>query len=911
MEEGIVKLPEEIGKYRVLKQLGHGGMGQVLLAQDPTCGRLVAIKRIREDLRAHKTIAKRFLREAHITASLYHPSIIPVYSIHEEEEELYYVMPYVEGETLKNILRQTLLREKNNETPHPLGGSINGLLRIFINVCQAVSYCHAKGFLHRDLKPENILVGNFGQVLILDWGLAGPMNEEEPVITDILPPRKISPHLTRPGKIFGTLSYMPPERVDGKPAGISTDIYSLGVILYQLLTLKMPFRRTTIKEYKKIRDKETFLDPLEASPERDIPPQLAKICRKALAHEENLRYSSVSDIIVDLEKYNAGFPDWIFSKSLSIQKEEDWELQENVLLSKLIPITGCTEIMQWHILMISKDSFSGNKRLEILLSLEENSHGVGFLLNIPEPKEREGLEDGYCLWIGSRKNPGIKLLRSHVVLCDLSGKYIEPNQNALIEIEKIDQNVHLFINRELIINYTDPLPIVGTHVGILSQDMEFNLSFFRAYVGSQNATVGCLSIPDAFLASKNFEEAYAEYIRIAASFSGRTEGREALFRAGITLVEKSKREMTEENRNLLLEEALVQFDKLHHTPSEPLEYLGKSLVYRRMHSVEEELKCLELGIRKYKNHSLTRCLEERILFRLHESAKNDRMGVYHFALLTLRHLPLSLSNRETHALIHNLSMYAEKLYFFPSLKQFTRLKERYQQMAIQFAFWLDKPLILQEMLETEDSPHLQENIRFALMALGHTPPTFSTLAEIDLLKEDSFLLLDPRHYLLLLEKDLTKKNAKKILPTLSKYQEKKIPLEFQRMLTIIHIWAFLLDKQWKNAEDLLSQYERESREKVDSPFYMLKGCLLAGTLGESSALTHLARVGDTVYPPLYSLLGHYLKGQTEESRWHKESFSYEKKALFSQQALYYHCLGNSKRASDFEEKIGSSSGVVF
>ncbi len=903
MEEETVKIPEQIGKYRILRQLGRGGMGEVLLAEDPSCGRQVAIKRIREDLAKHPSIAKRFLREAHITASLYHPSIIPVYSIHQEEEELYYVMPYVEGESLKSILRKTLLCEKNNEPPHPIGSSINKLIPIFFNVCQAVSYCHSRGLLHRDLKPENILVGNFGQVLIVDWGLAGAMNEQDTPSPEIPNPQKTSPNLTRPGKVLGTLSYMPPERVDGKPAGISTDIYSLGVILYQLLTLKMPFRRTTIKEYKKIKDKETLLDPLEASPARDIPPQLAKICRKCLAKEEHLRYNSITEILVDLEKYNAGFPDWIFTKSLAVQREEDWELQENVLLSKLVPITGSTEIMQWHVLMISKESFSGNKRLEILLSLEEDSEGVGFLLNIPEPKEREGLEEGYCIWIGSKKNPGIKLYRSHVVLFDLSGRYIESGQNTLIEIEKIDQTVHLFINRELLINYTDPLPIVGTHVGILSQDMEFSLSFLRVYVGSQNAVVGCLSIPDAFLASKNFEEAYAEYVRIADSFSGRSEGRDALFRAGITLIERSKRETVEYKKTLLLEEALLQFDRLHHTPSEPLEYLGKSLVYHRMGNTEEELKCLELGIRKYKNHALARSLEERVLFRLHESAKQDRMGVYQFALLTLRHLPLSLSNRETHALIHNLSTYAEKLYFFPPLKQFNRLKERYDQMAVQLAFWLDKPLTLQEMLKHESSVALQETIHFALHALGHHDESTLSLEKIHLSKNEDLSSLDPRKILFLLEKDLTRKNAKEILSVIKKCQEHMTLQDFQKSFAAIEIWALLLAKDWEQADLLLSNYERESTEKVDSPFYMLKGCLLAQTNGPISALKHFERTSDYVYPPLYSLLAHYLKGNTlAHNRWHKQAFSYEKKALLSQQTLYYHSLGKSTKAAYFERK---------
>ncbi len=574
-----IPLPKKIGPYEVLQKLGHGGMGEVFLAKDPYCDRNIAIKRIKPDLTHHDLIRKRFLREANITASLCHPSIVPVYAIHQSEDELYYVMPYVEGHTLKNILRETLHKERAGNLPHPVGASMNALLNIFLNVCHAIAYCHSKGILHRDLKPENVLVGNFGQVLILDWGLAGSFLEKDTPLPFNL---SIPNGLTNPGKVMGTLPYMPPERVEGSPADIHTDIYSLGVILYQLLTLKMPFHRPSIKEYKRTKKFETLVDALEAAPYRDIPHQLSNIAKKCLAKERSNRYTSVDELISDIERHNSGLPDWIFSQNLDSHKKEDWELQENVLLSKLIPITRSTEIMQWFVLMISKTSFSGNKRLEARLTFtSKETEGIGFLLNIPEPKEREGLEDGYCIWIGSEKNPGIKLYRSHVVILEIPDKYVETGLEVLIEIEKIDQSVQLFINKALVVNYLDSLPIVGTHVGLLMQDMEFTLTDFKAFIGSPHAMVNCLSIPDAFLTSKNFSEALVEYEKISKSFSGRTEGREATFRIGITLLEKAKFESSATLRARLFEQALKTFECLHNTPSEPLEHLGKSLVYKK------------------------------------------------------------------------------------------------------------------------------------------------------------------------------------------------------------------------------------------------------------------------------------------------------------------------------------------
>ena len=132
----------------------------------------MAIKRIRPELQNNKTIRRRFLREAKVASALTHPSIIPIFEIQIEPPEIYYTMPYVEGETLRQILQALKKRIKKGEPRHPTVRSIPALARIFLQVCEAVAYTHSKGILHRDLKPENIIVGKYGEVLILDWGIA-------------------------------------------------------------------------------------------------------------------------------------------------------------------------------------------------------------------------------------------------------------------------------------------------------------------------------------------------------------------------------------------------------------------------------------------------------------------------------------------------------------------------------------------------------------------------------------------------------------------------------------------------------------------------------------------------------------------------------------------------------------------
>ena len=174
-------------------------MGEVYSVFDLFCGRRIALKKIRSDLINHMQVKRRFLKEARITCQLMHPAIIPIYSIQDSGPAAFYTMPFVEGETLKQIIRKTRQQEKKGEEPDHIGGSIPALMRIFITICQAVAYAHAKGVIHRDLKPENIIIGKYGEVLILDWGLAKfihspSLREEDLSLPRPFPPRKSGHH---------------------------------------------------------------------------------------------------------------------------------------------------------------------------------------------------------------------------------------------------------------------------------------------------------------------------------------------------------------------------------------------------------------------------------------------------------------------------------------------------------------------------------------------------------------------------------------------------------------------------------------------------------------------------------------------------------------------------------------------
>ncbi len=382
-------LPEKIDRYFIIKSLGRGGMGEVFLANDPLCKREVALKQMRKELQHHPIMRERFLREAQVAARLTHPSIVPIFSIDLNLEKTYYTMPYVEGETLKQILKQSYDEEKTGQVQHPIGASLIALMRIFLSVCEAIAYTHSKGIVHRDLKPDNIIIGKYGEVLLLDWGLADFIGRDQTLPTEGGDESENYKDLTQPGIVPGTLNYIAPERLLGHPPQTTTDIYSLGVILYQLLTLRVPFNRLSVKAFRKSMLQEKLPNPVEIAPYRDVPQHLADMAKRCLSFSPENRYPLVDEIISELKNFLEGKPEWIPIAQLKTGEKTDWEFQENVLLAKHIAITRSPEVIEWVSLMISKGSFSGNLKIQTKIKMGTETQGVGILIGVPDVAERK------------------------------------------------------------------------------------------------------------------------------------------------------------------------------------------------------------------------------------------------------------------------------------------------------------------------------------------------------------------------------------------------------------------------------------------------------------------------------------------------------------------------------------------
>lgn len=266
------------GRYELRRLLGQGGMGEVHLAFDTMLQRVVALKipKFTDDNPQHR---ERFLREARAAALLSHPNICPVHDVGEVEQRPYLTMTFVDGPSLSQRLRQD----------GPLAPE--EAARIVRAVALAMQHAHGHGIVHRDLKPGNILLNSQGEPVVMDFGLAFRFDTET------------SERLTEKGLVVGTPSYMPPEQINGQTLGPASDVYSLGVVLYELLTGKVPFDGPLGKLISQI---ESAPPPPPTGLRPDIPAGLEAICLKALAKRPGERFVDMSELAAALEDYPVG-----------------------------------------------------------------------------------------------------------------------------------------------------------------------------------------------------------------------------------------------------------------------------------------------------------------------------------------------------------------------------------------------------------------------------------------------------------------------------------------------------------------------------------------------------------------------------------------------------------------------------
>jgi len=290
-------------RYRLLEFVARGGMGVVYLAEDSVLRRRVALK-ILDPVASSPGLAARLLREARILARLEHPGIVPVHDVGTlADGRVFYAMKFVEGRRLDHHLQQI--------------HSVPERLRLYGKICEAVAFAHARGILHRDLKPENVMVGPFGEVLVMDWGLAKFLHrqpEDAATLLNESPAQTANDTVATPaahtsdssvhtahGSILGTPGYMPPEQARGDLHLLDqrSDVFALGALLLYLLTGN---------------------PPSTSSPQATLSRPLAAICRKAMAADPASRYPSASDLAADVARFLdsepvSAYPEGLFGKA--------------------------------------------------------------------------------------------------------------------------------------------------------------------------------------------------------------------------------------------------------------------------------------------------------------------------------------------------------------------------------------------------------------------------------------------------------------------------------------------------------------------------------------------------------------------------------------------------------------------
>lgn len=303
----LISASEKDTKYIVGESIGFGGMGTVLETLDQDIRRRVAMKVLLEDHVEDKASIKRFLEEAQITGQLEHPNVVPVYEIGvDDESRAYFTMKLVKGETLESVINKIADDIDGFRQKYSLGT----MLQIFMKVCDGIGYAHNKGVLHRDLKPENIMIGDFGEVLVMDWGISKILGREEsfPEDSTVSIEKEEDSFRTMEGAILGTPSFMSPEQARGEVSESDErmDIFALGAILYNILTYHAPYEEGTVWDKLHQAKNGEILPPNIRAPKNNIPAELSAICMKAMASEKENRYPSVADLKNDLQLYLDG-----------------------------------------------------------------------------------------------------------------------------------------------------------------------------------------------------------------------------------------------------------------------------------------------------------------------------------------------------------------------------------------------------------------------------------------------------------------------------------------------------------------------------------------------------------------------------------------------------------------------------
>lgn len=301
-------------RYRDFQPLTQGGEAILQTCVDENLGRTVVMKTLQPQYQNLDTYQKRFLREARVTAQIPHPATVPVYELSRDSSgNAYFTMKKLRGRDLSDILDKIAEGDQATIEKYP----IDSLLNVLIHCSQCLAYAHNQGVVHRDMKPANIMVGDYGEITVLDWGLAKVWDLEDDEVDRLIRSgqQTMSGRLTGRGDVQGTPFYMSPEQaVETGDVDERTDIYNMGIILFETLTGESYMSGKNFKEIKRKLLEDPVREPAKVAPQKKISPELNAICLKALQRSAADRYPAMEQLSSDLRAAMLGNPVSVYNE---------------------------------------------------------------------------------------------------------------------------------------------------------------------------------------------------------------------------------------------------------------------------------------------------------------------------------------------------------------------------------------------------------------------------------------------------------------------------------------------------------------------------------------------------------------------------------------------------------------------
>ena len=530
-------------KYDLERLVATGGMGVVYQARDVNCDRTVAIKVLLSDEEHEKENRSRFVSEARITSGLEHPNIIPIHELGKDSTgNVFYSMKFIRGMTLGDVLNDIRKGRRDVIDQYPLGR----LLTIFQKTCDAVAFAHAHGVVHRDLKPGNIMIGNYGEVLVLDWGLARKVSagpEPEPATPAAAPKIELREEdggriidtirvdtsaaglKTISGTVLGTPGFMAPEQIrkDGV-IDARTDIYALGAILYSILTLASPVREKKIPDLLRLILSGDIVPPaaynpwgpgqpanLPHCPGRQIPAVLSDVAMRAMSVDPAERYPSVKELQQEIEDYQNGLIwhvviDDDFSQAGSLAHWEPRGCACEIVDGALRMYGG-----ELQMLLLKRD-MPGDVRIEFECRQEgAYLNDIACILGAIRAKtDWDTSVSGYAVKYGAYTNTLNVITRCDKRIWSDQASPLVSGKRYSVRVERVGARLRWVVNNREICSIVDPDPLVGanrTVVGLLGWVADTRVSRIRVYSLGTPWKSDILDIAERHLHKGNFQTA--------------------------------------------------------------------------------------------------------------------------------------------------------------------------------------------------------------------------------------------------------------------------------------------------------------------------------------------------------------------------------------------------------------------